>query len=67
MKHLLHVNSSKLLDLPKDRRDDIILKEKIELLKFISICTKRNITKIKAIFLNLTLNFGNQLAFSSEL
>ena len=61
MKYLSPVKISKLIDLPNNRSASIIKNEKIELLKYISRCTKRNITKIKRIFLNLTLRFGNQI------
>ena len=61
MKDFLPVNVGKLFDFPRDRSDPIIKNEKKELLFYISMCAKRNITRIKKIFLNLTLNFGNQI------
>lgn len=61
MKDFLPVNVGKLFDFPTNINDPIIKNEKKELLYYISMCAKRNITRIKKIFLNLTLNFGNQL------
>lgn len=61
MKDFLPVNVDKLYDFPTDKTDPILKNEKKELLKYISMCAKREIKKIKTIFLNLTLNFGNQL------
>lgn len=50
-----------LLNLSKNKNSLILLKEKLELLKYISIYIKKNITHINSIFLDFRCSFGNQL------
>lgn len=61
IKYSKHKSNKKLLNLPKNGNNKLLLKEKKELLKFISNNTGKNITSVKSIFIKNNYNFGNQL------
>jgi hypothetical protein len=47
--------------MPKNGKNQLLLKEKKELFKFISNNTGKNITSVKSVFIKNNFNFGNQL------
>lgn len=53
-------NKNKLINLPKDRNNPIILKEKLFFLYFLSKNLGKKLTSIKTIQLEPKFNFGNQ-------
>ena len=61
MHNYRHKNTNQLIDSPQQLNSSIILKEKEELLKYISKSIKENIKSIETIFLDYKCNFGNQL------
>jgi len=60
IKYSKHKSDKKLINIPKNGKNQLLLKEKKELLKFISNNTGKNITSVKSIFINNNFNFGNQ-------
>ena len=56
-----HISTNHIIDSPQQLNNSIILKEKEELLKYISKCIKKNLKSIETIFLDYKCNFGNQL------
>ena len=53
-------NNNNLIILPKDKKNPIILKERLNLLRFISKIVGKNITSVKTIFISRGSNFGNE-------
>ena len=60
IKYCKHISNKKLIDMPKNRINPLILKEKKELFEYISLNIGKNITSVKTLFLNNNLKFGNQ-------
>ena len=60
IKYCKHISNKKLIEMPKNEINLLILKEKKELLKYISFNIGKNITSVKSLFLDSKLNFGNQ-------
>ena len=56
-----YMSKNPIIDSPQQLNSSIILKEKEELLKYISKSMKANIKRIETIFLDYKCNFGNQL------
>ena len=60
------ISNNTYVILPKDKNDPIILKEKLNLLEFISKNIGKKITEIKTIFVGFSSNFGNQLIYLNK-
>lgn len=60
LKYKAFIVNYKLINLPKETNNPIILKEKLYLFKILSQNFKKNITSIKSLILESKLNFGNQ-------
>ena len=66
MKNYLRNNKKRLIESPKNLNHPLILKEKSDILKYISKSVGKEVTNINSIYLQKKLGFGNQVMVVSK-
>ena len=66
MKNYLRKNKNILIELPKNLNHPLILKEKLDILKYISKTVGKEVTNVNLIYLQKKLGFGNQVMVISK-